>query len=401
MITFSFIRRVSLFIFMGAIAFTTTQTASAQAPFNITGSVANAGAINGVNSNAAGFGVRGVATSPSGATSGVYGLTTSPTNQAVGVFGYASSNAGTAGYTYGVWGQSNSPRGLGVYGVNKNGGIAGYFDGKFVVKNAFSVIPHATSPNIIGGYKGNTVSAGVFGATISGGGTKPGFFSGPQTVNGSYGTISGGLTNSAGNAAAVGGGALNMATGVGSTVPGGGINIASGAYSFAAGFKAKAQHKGAFVWADSSNTNAFVGTVRANQTIFRSHGGFYIFTKSSAGFGAKLDPGATAWVAISDRNSKEKVVKVDSREVLEKLTGIEIATWQYKGVETPVRHMGPMAQDFYTAYRLGADDKGISTLDTDGVALAAIQGLYDVVKEKEARIAELESRLLALEDRLN
>ena len=56
-----------------------------------------------------------------------------------------------------------------------------------------------------------------------------------------------------------------------------------------------------------------------------------------------------------------------------------------------------MAQDSHAAFGLGEDDKHISTIDTDGVALAAIQGLYEIVEEKESRISTLERRLKALE----
>ena len=38
-----------------------------------------------------------------------------------------------------------------------------------------------------------------------------------------------------------------------------------------------------------------------------------------------------------------------------------------------------------------------TTVDADGVALAAIKGLSEVVKEKDARIEALEERLEALE----
>ena len=42
--------------------------------------------------------------------------------------------------------------------------------------------------------------------------------------------------------------------------------------------------------------------------------------------------------------------------------------------------------------------KHITTVDADGVALAAIQGLYQVVQEKDAEIQMLKARLAALEE---
>ncbi len=215
-------------------------------------------------------------------------------------------------------------------------------------------------------------------------------------ASGKYSTVGGGYKNFAGNNyAVVGGGAFNQAYGIFSTIPGGHGNAAAG-YSFAVGRRAKAVHTGAFVWGDSTNTD--IQSSNHNQVTFRARGGYLLFTNAAANLGARLNPGATAWVAMSDRASKEKVVKVDARKVLDKLAQMEIATWQYKGVDAPVRHMGPMAQDFYKAYSLGHDEKGISTLDADGVALAAIQGLYDVVKEKDAKIAELEARLAEVDE---
>jgi len=50
--------------------------------------------------------------------------------------------------------------------------------------------------------------------------------------------------------------------------------------------------------------------------------------------------------------------------------------------------MGPMAQDFRAAFGLGISDKLIDTIDPDGVALAAIQGLNQVVAENNEQIAE-------------
>ena len=59
-----------------------------------------------------------------------------------------------------------------------------------------------------------------------------------------------------------------------------------------------------------------------------------------------------------------------------------------------------MAQDFYAAFDVGADDTHISTIDPDGVALAASQALYELVKELQAENAALEARLAELEARL-
>ena len=74
-----------------------------------------------------------------------------------------------------------------------------------------------------------------------------------------------------------------------------------------------------------------------------------------------------------------------------------------------------MAQDFYAAFGVGEDERFITTSGADGVALAAIQGLYEKVEKKEAQIEEqqkrietqqhqigaLEARLVALEARLS
>jgi len=51
-----------------------------------------------------------------------------------------------------------------------------------------------------------------------------------------------------------------------------------------------------------------------------------------------------------------------------------------------------MAQDFHAVFGLGDDDKGISTLDSDGVMYAAIQGLVEELKERDEEIAELKAK---------
>ena len=58
--------------------------------------------------------------------------------------------------------------------------------------------------------------------------------------------------------------------------------------------------------------------------------------------------------------------------------------------------MGPMAQDFRAAFGLGVNEKTIVTVDADGVALAAIQGLNEKTTGLEKRNAALEERVAKL-----
>jgi len=112
--------------------------------------------------------------------------------------------------------------------------------------------------------------------------------------------------------------------------------------------------------------------------------------------GARLTQGG-AWTNASDRNVKANFNPIDSQAILQRVIELPIETWNYRAETTAVRHIGPMAQDFHAAFGVGGDDTSISTVDADGVSLAAIQGLYQIVQEKEARIAALEARLQNLE----
>lgn len=178
-------------------------------------------------------------------------------------------------------------------------------------QRAWRVEP-ADVPNLIGGWSGNTVGAGVRGATISGGGCAdlavfPCQLERPNEVTADFATIGGGLGNTAsspwatvgggeintasasnatvggglsniasGARATVGGGAGNTAMGQQSTVPGGLGNKAAGDYSLAAGRRAKAQHNGAFVWADS--TSADFASTGQDQFLIRAGGGVGVNT---------------------------------------------------------------------------------------------------------------------------
>jgi Chaperone of endosialidase len=289
------------------------------------------------------------------------------------------------------------------------------------------------SPNLIGGNLQNAVGAGLRGATIGGGGVS----ADPNLVYSSWSTVGGGARNEAGNAAVPGdgefatvgggddnqaiggwstvaggfrnvasgfvstvaGGSLNTASGDFSTVAGGIDNAAPGYYSFAAGSSARANYAGCFVYADVSSGSP-TSCFGQSEIVIRGLGGFYFWTagNSDATYsGARLATGTGAWAAYSDRNGKERIHAVDTGLVLEKLVSMPIATWQWKNEPGAIRHMGPMAQDFHSAFGLGDSDTQIVTVDADGVALAAIQGLNAKVeqqlRDKDAEIAALRSRL--------
>jgi hypothetical protein len=95
-------------------------------------------------------------------------------------------------------------------------------------------------------------------------------------------------------------------------------------------------------------------------------------------------------MCVSDRNVKRDIKPVDPQTVLEGIARVPVATWSYKADDPSVRHMGPMAQDFYGEFELGNTDKAYNSIDAHGVAFAAIQALYERLRQQDERIKKLE-----------
>jgi hypothetical protein len=95
-------------------------------------------------------------------------------------------------------------------------------------------------------------------------------------------------------------------------------------------------------------------------------------------------------MCVSDRNVKRDIVPVDPQAVLDGVLRVPVATWSYKKDDPSVRHMGPMAQDFYGEFELGDTDKAYNPIDAHGVAFAAIQALNARIEAQDARIRKLE-----------
>ncbi len=265
------------------------------------------------------------------------------------------------------------------------------------------------SPNLVGGHISNTVSAGAVGATIGGGGAAPGGGN-PQhnAVTGRFGTVGGGLKNQAGDNdgnpatgafATVSGGLDNVASGMAAIIPGGTENRAAGNFSLAAGYGANAVHNGAFVWADSAGS-AF-SSEADNQFIVRATGGVKFITGLSPVVGVQVDPGSGTWTTASSQALKANFAEVDPKEVLAGVMRLPVRTWNYRSQDPSVRHLGPTAEDFRAVFGLGDSPAHIATVDADGVALAAIQGLGQTADELRAENRELRDRLRRLESRLD
>jgi hypothetical protein len=248
--------------------------------------------------------------------------------------GYGNTAQGDYSFAAGRRAKANH-QGAFVWADSTDADFASTTNDQFLVRASGGVVlnalagglrlePDATSPNVIGGYYGNITGGGVKGAAIGGGGRSTyanqvlddygtvggGGFNqagdgtgttsdaSEATVGGGWGnaatgrgaTVGGGVHNySEGSDATVGGGAYNLASGAWAAVPGGYNNYALGHYSFAAGRRAKANHQGAFVWADS--TDADFASTADDQFLVQASGG--VVLNALAG-GLRLEPDVTS-----------------------------------------------------------------------------------------------------------
>ncbi|MFM8809934.1 MAG: tail fiber domain-containing protein [Chthoniobacterales bacterium] len=254
----------------------------------------------------------------------------------------------------------------------------------------------------IGG--GELITAGADHATVAGGRNNTnsapcGFIGGGQgnqnssLAGESNSVVAGGYRNAVvGNCATVGGGEANSATAEHATVPGGHFGVAA--------------HRGAFVWSGAGGGGTM--TISTNDYSFtvRAPGGVrFISTYVDSGsvpsgtYGAPtlttgvfLAPNSGTWASLSDSNAKTKVTAIKPRDILSKVAAMPVTEWQYKSDPDNRRYIGPMAQDFHAIFGLGYDDKSISTLDSDGVMYAAIQGLVQELRDRDEKIGELEAK---------
>ena len=324
-------------------------------------------------------------------------------NHATGTFSTIAGGQdnGTAqlGSTVGGGKQNQALAGYATVG----GGIANVSVGSLsTIAGGASNAANGGSSTIAGGE--HNAASGIW-STIGGGHSN--LASTPAT------TVAGGeLNRSEANAATVGGGRGNVASAGNATIPGGVDNLASAPNTFAAGVSARATRWGMFTWAsaqrpgpapfDPMDDSVQAGGVANGWTdgrdtfnVYAPGGVWFVtgFTGGNDATGPYLTAGANAWSIGSSRTLKSEFRPIDPGAVLARVIALPITTWRYKSEPDGIRHMGAMAEDFSAAFGLGPDTRSINSVDGDGVALAAIQGLN---AKLEAENAELRAELAEL-----
>jgi hypothetical protein len=138
----------------------------------------------------------------------------------------------------------------------------------------------------------------------------------------------------------------------------------------------------------------FKGGVHSNTGLDPGAGGSLLMTLGPAASTPTGTARAQSFTNVSDRASKTGFEPIDASEVLARVTQLPLSQWSYRN-EPTVRHLGPVAQDFRAAFGLGEDERTISTVDSAGVALAAIQGLNAKLERENAALRERLERIEA------
>jgi hypothetical protein len=357
-----------------------------------------------------------------------------PSNSHYATIAGGQDNRALAQYATVGGGAFNAASGEGTVGGGRGNTASG--DYRATVGGGYLNTASGRSSTVAGG-ESNTASGGA--ATVAGGvnntasgDVTPTVGGGSEnTASGRFDTVGGGYQNTASGTAAVNaatvaggtdntasaqyatvaGGASNLATAHSSIVPGGELNQAGGEVSLAAGQRAKVRDatavgggdtdgdQGTFMWADATNAD-FISD-GPNKFLVRASGGTTIYSDTGLTAGVTLAAGGGSWSSVSDKNLKENFADIDKEALLEKLSAIPVTTWNYKSQDSSIRHIGPMGQDFHTAFGVGETDTRLSTIDVDGVALAAIQGLYEIVREKDCEVVELGSEISNLQSEIS
>lgn len=187
-------------------------------------------------------------------------------------------------------------------------------------------------------------------------------------------------------------------------------------YSVALGYRASNNtHTGTMVMGDESTTDS-VRNQADNEFRIRYNGGIRLRVSTAANgntpgaggnVGCDLTVAVPSWTCASSRTLKENFGEVNGEDILARLRGVPITTWTMRGAKDPVKHLGPVAEDFYDAFELGLGNTTIGMGDIDGVTFAAAQALEKrttalkaEITARDEKISSLEQKAAMLEERL-
>ncbi|MBO9622413.1 MAG: hypothetical protein J7500_06855 [Sphingomonas sp.] len=158
-------------------------------------------------------------------------------------------------------------------------------------------------------------------------------------------------------------------------------------------FASNNNFSGTFVWSDGSATasaDTFNNTAN-NEFAARATGGFRFRTNLAGTTGCNLPAGSGVWNCTSSRTTKQNFATVNGEELLAKVRAMPITTWNYTSEGAQVRHLGPVAEDFFQAFGLGVGNTSIGIQDLAGVSLAAVKALEERTAELQAKSVEVET----------
>jgi uncharacterized small protein (DUF1192 family) len=109
----------------------------------------------------------------------------------------------------------------------------------------------------------------------------------------------------------------------------------------------------------------------------------------------------SAWRSSCSRDLKENFTPVDGEWILGKIRDLPLTQWNYKTADPSVKYIGPVAEDFWDAFKLGGtDNKGISSIAIEGVNMAGVQALEKRTSEMKSEIELLKAEIASLKAQL-
>lgn len=192
-------------------------------------------------------------------------------------------------------------------------------------------------------------------------------------------------------------GAQNLASGFASVAMGYGVKAggqgsvaigyrttAKNDYSVAIGYRASNNgHTGTMAMGDQSVVDS-VRNQADNEFRARYNGGFRLRVStasngdvpgSGGNVGCDLTVAVPTWTCASSRTLKHAYEDIDGEDVLRRIAATPVTTWEMIGDSLRIRHMGPVAEDFYDAFGLGLGRTAIGLGDIDGVSFAGVGAL--------------------------